>query len=447
MIDNLRDLNDKINAFVDFVVRTACERTTSGNYFVQAEDAMKFAGMSYEDFLEYRDLIFGELQERTEVLDFEFEDSGMEFDVNCGLDYCPHYEWCDGDEATFGCSYDEWLERPVLPVGQKAPEPVFYVGDGIYTDKQFSDFESARSAFEMLTKHRLDDVTLGVVLPGKGAHVLLYSFNGLEQDMIGAPELKKLGLAEEVENALEEMREAMCPKNDLMVGKWRVHIVAPGDRYGLNNCLINDKKNSLLEFWDMSVSKDKFPEGQFTWRYHVDSLFEDRYGISPEVLMRHGLHLDLAVPSWTVSGDEMTRVFEWLKKKNLLPGEHYFEVTGERGFPSWSLVDEMKYHGMEPAEAVVVHVHRTLGQLSFVKNLNVEYVATRGELHCCTISFTSQADEKTIKKELINENSWNIHIAEKVVEAEREPLDQVIGSCEGMNRKNTEKGISSREER
>ena len=35
----------------------------------------------------------------------------------CGLDYCPYYEWCEGDEALFG-SYDEWLERPVKPVSQ-----------------------------------------------------------------------------------------------------------------------------------------------------------------------------------------------------------------------------------------------------------------------------------------------------------------------------------------
>lgn len=118
MINNLKELNDKVNAFVNYVVKTACEHTTSGQYYVSVVEACKAAGMSYEDFSQYKDFVFEELSTREELLDFDFNEKDFEFDVNCGLNYCPGYQWCDGDEDIFECSYEEWLESPIKPVAQ-----------------------------------------------------------------------------------------------------------------------------------------------------------------------------------------------------------------------------------------------------------------------------------------------------------------------------------------
>lgn len=117
MINNLRELNNKINDFVNYVVKTACEQTTSGNYFVSVEDAYKSAGMGYEDFLQYKELIMSELYSREEILDLEYAENSLEIDVNCALNYCPNYEWVKGDEAVFG-SYEEFEKREILPVAQ-----------------------------------------------------------------------------------------------------------------------------------------------------------------------------------------------------------------------------------------------------------------------------------------------------------------------------------------
>lgn len=118
MINNLRELNNKVNDFVNYVVKTACEHTTSGQYYVSVKNACNAVGMSCEDFLQYIDFVFEELCAREELLEFDFDDKAMDFDLNCALNYCPHYEWCAGDEEIFDCSYEEWLESPTKPVSQ-----------------------------------------------------------------------------------------------------------------------------------------------------------------------------------------------------------------------------------------------------------------------------------------------------------------------------------------
>lgn len=117
MINDLRELTEKVNTFVNYVVKTACEETTSGQYYVSVEDACKAAGMVVEDFLEHKDIIMNEFLSRNEVLDFDYRGISADLDIDCTLNYCPNYEWCEGDEEIFG-SYAEFEKREVLPVGQ-----------------------------------------------------------------------------------------------------------------------------------------------------------------------------------------------------------------------------------------------------------------------------------------------------------------------------------------
>lgn len=107
--------NAIINAS-NFIIRRACEHTSSGQYYVNASDVASATGMDYEDVLYYQDEIMNEMYEREEILDVEFDNNDYSFSVNCALNYCPSYNWCDGDEEVFECTYEEWLEIKPLPI-------------------------------------------------------------------------------------------------------------------------------------------------------------------------------------------------------------------------------------------------------------------------------------------------------------------------------------------
>jgi hypothetical protein len=87
----------------------------------------------------------------------------------------------------------------------------------------------------------------------------------------------------------------------LTVDKFNVRIVNTGDKYGLNDCLVNDKA-PMVEFYDTRYPHTQY--GQFVSRYYVDTLLERDTG---------GLCLDGGVPSWTVSAEDMATVRNFLK--------------------------------------------------------------------------------------------------------------------------------------
>lgn len=80
---------------------------------------------------------------------------------------------------------------------------------------------------------------------------------------------------------------------------WLVRIVKQGDRYGLNNCLIHDKPDSILEFYDTSNGE------QFVSRYYVETFLGIRKGM--------GLMLDGGSPQWDIDEESIDAVKEWLK--------------------------------------------------------------------------------------------------------------------------------------
>lgn len=114
--------------------------------------------------------------------------------------------------------------------------------------------------------------------------------------------------------------------DDSIVGKWRVHLVMPGDRYGVDDCLTYDPTNAkacnnlpLVEFYDTSQDESRFPGGQFVSRYYMSTLLGlDGLSTSEsiaEVASRNGsLSLRGDVPAWTVSSSELSVIARRLEK-------------------------------------------------------------------------------------------------------------------------------------
>lgn len=102
-------------------------------------------------------------------------------------------------------------------------------------------------------------------------------------------------------------REEAFRLADVVTGKWRVHLVYPGEGYGRNESVIYEAEHAekygmglpLVEFYDTSQDEDKFPGGQFVSSYYMSTLLGlDGWG--PDVRGRQMLVLDGEIPGWTV---------------------------------------------------------------------------------------------------------------------------------------------------
>jgi hypothetical protein len=87
---------------------------------------------------------------------------------------------------------------------------------------------------------------------------------------------------------------------------FNVRLVRAGDRYGLNDCLVHDKDEPLVEFWDATYERDpRFTRGlgQFVSRYCLGTLTGKPgcYGHDHRRGPR-GIALCGHVPAWTVTG-------------------------------------------------------------------------------------------------------------------------------------------------
>lgn len=144
----------------------------------------------------------------------------------------------------------------------------------------------------------------------------------------------------ELEEAIGEaepdkgMEEAEPPgayerDGDLYTGRWRVHLVHEGERYGatgslvygdeiqswdgkhVNDCQEHGHGLPLVEFYDTAQDSAKFPEGQFVSRYYMSTLLgmdDPRHSIGD----MDALGLDGGVPAWTVGGSELQEVYRFL---------------------------------------------------------------------------------------------------------------------------------------
>lgn len=130
----------------------------------------------------------------------------------------------------------------------------------------------------------------------------------------------------------------------------------PGERYGLDGCLtyeLNAYSGSpaaahrasypLVEFYDTSQDAARFPGGQFVSRYYMTDLLEDNsIAVSIDTMLKNGnqFSLDGGIPAWTVEGDDLAKVNDFLKKSCMefsgsLPGD-------EKDEDSYSLSGEAK---------------------------------------------------------------------------------------------------------
>lgn len=128
----------------------------------------------------------------------------------------------------------------------------------------------------------------------------------------------------------------------------------PGERYGLDGYLTYElnaysgapaaahrASYPLVEFYDTSQDAARFPGGQFVSRYYMTDLLEDdSIAVSIDTMLKNGnqFSLDGGIPAWTVEGDDLAKVNDFLKKSCMefcgsLPGddrgEDGYSLTGE----------------------------------------------------------------------------------------------------------------------
>lgn len=91
---------------------------------------------------------------------------------------------------------------------------------------------------------------------------------------------------------------------DLLVGKWRIHMVYPGESLaGSTESYLRDAAEAesvglgqpIVEFWDMSQNRKSFPKGQFVSSYYLGDLHLDN---------RSGIELDGGVAAWSIEGGD-----------------------------------------------------------------------------------------------------------------------------------------------
>ena len=194
-------------------------------------------------------------------------------------------------------------------------------------------------------------------LTAMGKHYELGDENRFVHDLYNSPEL--CAAPRYVEQSFGcpseeyEKEEGTLP-HDFTTGKWRVHLIYPGERYGLDGCLtyeLNAYSGSpaaahrasypLVEFYDTSQDAARFPGGQFVSRYYMTDLLEDdSIAVSFDTMLKNGnqFSLDGGIPAWTVEGDDLAKVNDFLKKSCMefsgsLPGdekdEDGYSLTGE----------------------------------------------------------------------------------------------------------------------
>lgn len=91
----------------------------------------------------------------------------------------------------------------------------------------------------------------------------------------------------------------------IRIEDFNVRIVAKGERYGLNDCLVHDKDEPLVEFFDAAQDHTVFgPLGQFVSRYYRSTLIESKN--------HDGLLLDTGAPHWQIGAEGLRAVKEFI---------------------------------------------------------------------------------------------------------------------------------------
>jgi hypothetical protein len=90
------------------------------------------------------------------------------------------------------------------------------------------------------------------------------------------------------------------------VENFNIRIVSTGDRYGVKDCLANNKA-PMIEFYDARFTHTADDDrGQFITRYYLETLTDSG---CPD-----GLCLDGGVPAWSVSPEGMKQVIAYIEE-------------------------------------------------------------------------------------------------------------------------------------
>lgn len=142
----------------------------------------------------------------------------------------------------------------------------------------------------------------------------------------------------ELMNAIGE-GEITDPLADFTVGRFRVHLVQEGERYGAgggfvygkalsNDCQLYGHGLPLVEFYDVSQDPAKFPEGQFVSRYFMSTLLGmDSIGDSIGEMSAFGL--DGGVPDATKGMEEAGYLSMMDYSSPVKEGELYSILCGD----------------------------------------------------------------------------------------------------------------------
>lgn len=237
---------------------------------------------------------------------------------------------------------------------------------------------------------------------------------------------------------------------ELTVGQWRVRVLELGDGYGLDNKVTWDRREPGVEFYDMYVNKDSFPDGQFTGgRYYLSTLLgrEDSRGNSLDdmVKQRIGLCLDGLVPEWTVQPGDLAVISAWLKgvENGLQISNEKWLFHGDVDVP----YDAMERAGLKYDESAVQGAQElVLARLRSVpefSDVSVEFMGTYNNGFGYSVSFVANTDCDAAKA-LVNHVLSGLNCKydfEMVSDVDKEPVsDKGVAPDESYVEKITEYG-------
>lgn len=96
---------------------------------------------------------------------------------------------------------------------------------------------------------------------------------------------------------IQALSDGQLPVNTKLVicgvTPFLVRVVFTGERYGRLDCVVHDKEDALVEFYDASIGDT--PRGYFVSRYYLETLVA---APSPRQVRPQGLLLDTGDPRW-----------------------------------------------------------------------------------------------------------------------------------------------------
>ena len=119
------------------------------------------------------------------------------------------------------------------------------------------------------------------------------------------------------------------PRADIFSGKWRVHLVYPGEKYGRNDWCTYEMEEAakygmglpMVEFYDISQDETRFPGGQFVASYFLSTLL-GLDGWVPDIREKTSLNLMSDVDAWVVESPDLEVIAKalWEVHEALKPG-------------------------------------------------------------------------------------------------------------------------------